>query len=363
MMMPIARSACQAQIRAALRQKSPLVVRGGGTKDFYGEATAGDVLDATRLCGHRRLRSDRTRDHGARRHAGLPMSIETLARFGPDASVRAAGFRRRCDARRRGGGRTVGAAAAVRGRDARHRPRRADASTAAARTSRSAAAVMKNVAGFDLPRLMTGALGTLGPADRNLAQVRAVAQGRKRRACSNAASTMRSGSPTNGAASRCRSRRPAIARAASPCACPARCRRSPPPRDRSAEPRCPTATRSGAAFASRRDALLRCGARGRRAALAAVGQAKRPIRGSGRRADDRMERRVALARGRRAHRSGAGARVGCRPRRSRHALSRGRQERRRISSAAETLHALHRRLKAVFDPAGILNPRPAVPGL
>jgi len=37
--------ACQAQIRAASLAKSPLTIRGGGTKDFYGETRAGDVLD------------------------------------------------------------------------------------------------------------------------------------------------------------------------------------------------------------------------------------------------------------------------------------------------------------------------------
>ena len=41
----------RAQIRAAAAVKSPLVIRGGGTKDFYGEAPVGDVLDAAAYAG------------------------------------------------------------------------------------------------------------------------------------------------------------------------------------------------------------------------------------------------------------------------------------------------------------------------
>ena len=68
-----------------------------------------------------------------------------------------------------------------------------------------------------------------------------------------------------------------------------------------------------------------------------------------------MERRVALARRRRAHRSRARARVG-----GGHgghatlfrATDKGVGA---FHPLPETLHALHRRLKATFDPAGILN--------
>src|SRR5262245_12448248 len=34
-------------IRDAVAAKTPLCIRGGGTKDFYGEALRGDVLDVT----------------------------------------------------------------------------------------------------------------------------------------------------------------------------------------------------------------------------------------------------------------------------------------------------------------------------
>ena len=92
------------------------------------------------LCGHRRLRPDRARDHGARRARGSPTSNEAMRDCGPDARLRAAALRRR--ARR---------SAAWSQRDCRGRavptPARSATSssacacsTARARTSRSAAA-------------------------------------------------------------------------------------------------------------------------------------------------------------------------------------------------------------------------------
>ena len=56
-------------IRAAAASKTPLCIRGGGSKDFYGGPLRGEALDRRRLSRHRRLRADRARDHRARRHA------------------------------------------------------------------------------------------------------------------------------------------------------------------------------------------------------------------------------------------------------------------------------------------------------
>ena len=39
------------RIRQAADRRAPLVVRGGGSKDFYGAAGAGEVLDTTPLAG------------------------------------------------------------------------------------------------------------------------------------------------------------------------------------------------------------------------------------------------------------------------------------------------------------------------
>ena len=41
----------QARIRTAAAVQSPLVIRGGGTKDFFGQVPAGAVLDTTSCVG------------------------------------------------------------------------------------------------------------------------------------------------------------------------------------------------------------------------------------------------------------------------------------------------------------------------
>jgi glycolate oxidase FAD binding subunit len=43
--------ALQDRIRNAAAAKTPLVIRGGGTRDFYGEAIVGEVLDTTSFEG------------------------------------------------------------------------------------------------------------------------------------------------------------------------------------------------------------------------------------------------------------------------------------------------------------------------
>ncbi|MDE2002594.1 MAG: FAD-binding protein, partial [Betaproteobacteria bacterium] len=41
----------QERVRAAAAERRPLRIRGGGTKDFYGQALAGEVLDTRSLSG------------------------------------------------------------------------------------------------------------------------------------------------------------------------------------------------------------------------------------------------------------------------------------------------------------------------
>ena len=62
------------------RRETPLRIRGGGTKDFYGERARGRRARHARLRRHRRLRSDRARDHRARRHAARRRSKARCAR-------------------------------------------------------------------------------------------------------------------------------------------------------------------------------------------------------------------------------------------------------------------------------------------
>src|SRR5690349_12012461 len=41
----------QARVRDAASRKAPMRIRGGGTKDFYGEALVGEILDTRELSG------------------------------------------------------------------------------------------------------------------------------------------------------------------------------------------------------------------------------------------------------------------------------------------------------------------------
>jgi len=150
----------QAQIRAAVAEKSPLVIRGGGTKDFYGESSTGDVLDATA-------------------HAGIvdydPTELVLTARAGTRladvlATLRESGQMLACEPPGFGANATLGGAVAA----GLSGPRRPYAGAmrdivlgvriidGRGEDLAFGGRVMKNVAGFDLPRLMTGALGTLG---------------------------------------------------------------------------------------------------------------------------------------------------------------------------------------------------------
>jgi glycolate oxidase FAD binding subunit len=150
----------QARIREAAAAKSPLCIRGGGTKDFYGEALSGDVLDATACSG--------VVDYD-------PTELVITARGGTpladiERTMREAGQMLAFEPPYFGAGATLGGCVAA-GLSGPRRPYagavrdfvlgvrvldgRGDDLAFGGR-------VMKNVAGFDVSRLMTGALGTLG---------------------------------------------------------------------------------------------------------------------------------------------------------------------------------------------------------
>ena len=151
---------CQAQIRAASVSKTPLCIRGGGSKDFYGEATAGDVLDVS---SHTGIVDYDPTELVVTACAGTRLAdvVETL---------RASGQMLPCEPPAFGANATLGGAVAA-GLSGPRRPYagamrdivlgvrmfdgRGEDLTFGGR-------VMKNVAGFDLARLMTGSLGTLG---------------------------------------------------------------------------------------------------------------------------------------------------------------------------------------------------------
>jgi glycolate oxidase FAD binding subunit len=150
----------QARIRAAVAARTPLRIRGGGTKDFYGQALEGEVLDTTACEG--------IVDYDP---AELVVTVRAGTRLAHvERTLRAEGQMLACEPPRFGEAATIGGCVAA-GLSGPRRPYagalrdivlgvrvldgKGDHLAFGGR-------VMKNVAGFDVARLMTGALGTLG---------------------------------------------------------------------------------------------------------------------------------------------------------------------------------------------------------
>jgi len=148
-----------AAFRSRILERKPLRLRGGGSKDFYGGPPAGDLLDT-------------------RGHSGIvayePTELVVTARCGtPLAELEAALAPRNqflaCEPPRFGSA-TVGGAVAA----GLSGPRRAAAGSlrdyvlgvklmdGEGRVLKFGGEVIKNVAGFDVSRLIAGSLGTLG---------------------------------------------------------------------------------------------------------------------------------------------------------------------------------------------------------
>lgn len=147
-------------IRAAADAKRPLNIRGGGSKSFYGNAPAGEELDVT---GHRGIISYEPTELVITARAGTPLAeIESVMRD----QGQMLGF----EPPHFGGGATIGGciAAGLSG------PRRPYAGSVRdfvlglrmldgrGTDLTFGGQVMKNVAGYDVSRLVTGSLGTLG---------------------------------------------------------------------------------------------------------------------------------------------------------------------------------------------------------
>ncbi len=149
------------QIRAALVAHTPLRIRGQGSKDFYGEPPHGELLDTRSLCG---ITSYEPTELVVTARAGTPLSdLEAaLAEKGQCLAFEPPRFGA-------AGGTCGGMVAAGLSGPAR-------ASTGGVRdyvlglqllNGRAehltfGGQVMKNVAGYDVTRLMVGSLGTLG---------------------------------------------------------------------------------------------------------------------------------------------------------------------------------------------------------
>ena len=148
------------QIRAAAAQQRPLRIRGGGTKDWYGGALAGEIL-------------------GTRGHSGIvdyePTELVITARCGtPLAEIEAVLAQQNqmlaFEPPHFGEGATFGGAIAA----GLSGPRRANSGAVRdfvlgaqlmdgkGELLNFGGQVMKNVAGYDVSRLLAGSLGTLG---------------------------------------------------------------------------------------------------------------------------------------------------------------------------------------------------------
>ena len=148
------------RIRAAAARNTPLRIRGGGTKDFYGEPCAGEILDTRPLAG---IVDYEPTELVITAGAGTPLAdIE--------AAIRARGQMLAFEPPHFGAGATLGGcvAAGLSG------PRRASAGAVRdfvlgvrildgrGDSLRFGGTVMKNVAGYDVSRVIAGSLGTLG---------------------------------------------------------------------------------------------------------------------------------------------------------------------------------------------------------
>ena len=148
------------RIRIACERATPLRIRGGGTKDFYGERLEGELLATAPLAG---ITSYEPTELVVTVLAGTPLAQleRTLAERGQCLPFEPPHF---------GAGATVGGmvAAGLSG------PARASAGAVRdyvlgvtivngrGELLTFGGQVMKNVAGYDVSRVMTGALGTLG---------------------------------------------------------------------------------------------------------------------------------------------------------------------------------------------------------
>ncbi len=148
------------RVKDAAARAQPLRIRSGGTKDFYGQALQGDVLD---MRDYRGIVAYEPTELYVTARCGTPLADLEAAlaekrqmlafeppHFGPEASIGG------CVAAGLSGPRRMSAGAV---RDFMLGVKLMDGNGAVLNFGGT---VMKNVAGYDVSRLMAGALGTLG---------------------------------------------------------------------------------------------------------------------------------------------------------------------------------------------------------
>ena len=150
----------QARLRASTASKTPVRIRGGGTKDFYGETPLGVVFDTGAYTG---IVDYEPTELVITARAGTPLAEieQAMASRGQMLAFEAPHF---------ASGATLGGAIAA-GLSGPRRPYAGAVRDVVLGVRmldgrgddlRFGGRVMKNVAGFDVARLMCGALGTLG---------------------------------------------------------------------------------------------------------------------------------------------------------------------------------------------------------
>lgn len=148
------------RVEAALASNTPLRIRGGGSKGFYGRAVDGAPIDTR---GHRGVVSYDPSELVVSVRAGTPLADL-------EAVLADAGQQLACEPPHFGAGATVGGMVAA-GLSGPRRPwvgavrdfvLGCRVITGHAKHLRFGGEVMKNVAGYDLSRLMAGSLGCLG---------------------------------------------------------------------------------------------------------------------------------------------------------------------------------------------------------
>ncbi|MFH1869008.1 MAG: glycolate oxidase subunit GlcE [Pseudomonadota bacterium] len=157
------------KFRSRILERKPLRLRGGGSKDFYGGPLAGEVLETGAYSG---IVSYEPTELVVTARCGTPLAeLElALAARRQFLACEPPGFGAATVGGEVAGGATVGGAVAA----GLSGPRRAMAGSlrdfvlgvkimdGEGRVLKFGGEVIKNVAGFDVSRLMTGSLGTLG---------------------------------------------------------------------------------------------------------------------------------------------------------------------------------------------------------
>ena len=276
------------RVQQARAARGTLCIRGGGTKDFYGEAPRGEPLDMRALAG---ISSYEPTELVVTARAGTPLAeLEAvLAEQGPVPGLRAAALRAPAAPSAAWSPPACAGRRAPRSARVRDHVLGATLLNGKGELLSFGGQVMKNVAGYDVSRVLAGSLGMLGVICEVSLKVLPRAGGHGHAALRDGPGRARCSSSTNGPAGRCRCMPAPGGTACWCCACRARRPRCARRRSRSAASAIAAASwppPSGTACATSSDEFFvsaRAALDARRHAVAAVAAADRAAAGAGRR--------------------------------------------------------------------------------